>query len=207
MFFLDANKTYNKNLGLSQSDRSTTAINEDFFLIDEFDFKSFIEFLPKYATQIAYFNEGNILDGDWTSFFNNNPTLSLLKVAFYNISLIQPSHDPYKLKEKVLEKGIIENIFLNLKDMLNHFKSLELSLSNLQDYPEFKSETEKLIVIELSPIFNKIFSIIKQLELDKNFADENEFSSYWRESDSVINSSLELIDIAKNPMGTLKKPT
>ena len=205
MFFLDANKTYNNNLGLSQSDRSTTAINEDFFLIDEFDFKSFIEFLPKYATQIAYFNEGNTLDGDWTSFFNNNPTLSLLKVAFYNISLIQPSHDPYKLKEKVLEKGIIENIFLNLKDLLNHFKSLELSLSNLQDYPEFKSETEKLIVIELSPIFNKIFSIIKQLELDKDFADEKEFSSYWRESDSVINSSLELIDIAKESYGYFKK--
>ena len=125
MFFLDANKTYNKNLGLSQSDRSTTAINEDFFLIDEFDFKSFIEFLPKYATQIAYFNEGNILDGDWTSFFNNNPTLSLLKVAFYNISLIQPSHDPYKLKEKVLEKGIIENIFLNLNKFIFIKKSVK----------------------------------------------------------------------------------
>ena len=86
---------------------------------------------------------------------------------------------------------------MNLKDLLNHFKSLELSLSNLHDYPEFKSETEKLIVIELSPIFNKIFSIIKQLDLDKNFVNENEFSSYWRESDSVINSTLELIDIAK----------
>ena len=56
MFFLDADKTYNKNLGLSQSERAIAALNKDFFLIDEFDFKSFVEFLPKYASQIAYFS-------------------------------------------------------------------------------------------------------------------------------------------------------
>ena len=74
MFFLDADKTYNKNLGLSQSERAIAALNKDFFLIDEFDFKSFVEFLPKYASKIAYFSENNTLEGDWTSFFNNNPS-------------------------------------------------------------------------------------------------------------------------------------
>ena len=107
MFFLDADKTYNKNLGLSQSERAIAALNKDFFLIDEFDFKSFVEFLPKYASQIAYFSENNTLEGDWTSFFNNNPTLSLLKIAFYNTSLIQPKYDPYLLKQKETENCLL----------------------------------------------------------------------------------------------------
>ena len=173
MFFLDADKTYNKNLGLSQSERAIVALNKDFFLIDEFDFKSFVEFLPKYASQIAYFSENNTLEGDWTSFFNNNPTLSLLKIAFYNTSLIQPKYDPYLLKQKETENIIKENIFLNSKDLLNHFKNLEISLNNLQDFKGFKSEIEKLISIELSPIFNKIFSIIKHIEPNKKYRNKS----------------------------------
>ena len=101
MFYLDSDKTYNQNLGLSQSDRFLEALEKDFFLIDEFDFKSFIEFLSAHANQIAYFNDRNILDGDWTSFFNHDPTLSLLKIAFYDIALIQPK-EYYFLHKKIL---------------------------------------------------------------------------------------------------------
>ena len=36
MFYLDINKTYNQNLGLSQKDRFLTALEKDYFLIDEF---------------------------------------------------------------------------------------------------------------------------------------------------------------------------
>ena len=56
MYFLDEYKTYNTNYGLSQSDRGLEGLSED-FLIDQFDFSRFINFISNYAKQVAYFNE------------------------------------------------------------------------------------------------------------------------------------------------------
>jgi hypothetical protein len=205
MFYLDIDKTYNQNLGLSQNDRLLKALEKDFFLIDEFDFKSFIEFTSAHANQIAYFNDRNILDGDWTSFFNHDPTLSLLKIAFYDIALIQPKEYYFLHKKRNTAKAVQENIIFNLENLLKHFKSLELNLTNLQLYADFKSETEKLIAFELSSIFNQSYIYLNKLQTITTLFSQNEFGAYWSSFKGQNKTNKDLIAIAKDCYGFFKK--
>ena len=83
MYFLDENKRYNTNYGLSQLDRNIEALSDEYFKIDEFDFSSFLNFITKFASQLTYFNDRNFIDGDWSLFLLNDPTLSIFKTSSY----------------------------------------------------------------------------------------------------------------------------
>jgi inorganic pyrophosphatase/exopolyphosphatase len=130
MFYLDVDNTYNKNLGSSQNDRFLNALNENYFLIDEFDFKSFIHFISQHASQVAYFNEKNILDGDWKSFFYNDPTFSVLRLAFYIDNSSGNTQKPINIYERKNKKILVKEIQFTLNQIISHFKKIEENLNN-----------------------------------------------------------------------------
>jgi hypothetical protein len=177
MYFLDFNRTYNKNLGLSQNDRIINALDSGYFLIDEFDFSKFIEFTTRFASQIAFFNEKNTLDGDWTSFFQNNPTLSILRLAFYNIESL---HVESKfLSPNTAEKDYIIAIHDELELLIKHFYAIDLIIINLTEYSDYKEELEKLINLELSSIFQEVYEILDFIKKKSKTASKQDYSPYW----------------------------
>ncbi len=204
MFYLDINKTYNQNLGLSQKDRFLTALEKDYFLIDEFDFECFINFISNYASKITFFNNKNILDGDWTSFFNNDPTISLLKVAFYKTSLIQPKENYFSSTKKT-KKKILENISVNINHLIKHFYDIEVSIANLLPFSDFKAETEKLISLELSPIFCKCYLYHDQFIESPPSIYQNEFGDFWKKSPNEVELNKDFRVIAKECQDFFKK--
>lgn len=177
MYFLDANRTYNKNQGLSQNDRIINALDSGYFLIDEFDFPKFIKFSTRFASKIAFFNEKNTLDGDWTSFFQNNPTLSILRLAFYNIESLQV--DNKLLSPNTAERDYIIAIQDESELLIKHFYAIDQIILNLTEYSDHKEELEKLINLELSSIFQEVYEILDFIKKKSKTASKQDYSLCW----------------------------
>ena len=191
MFFLDANNTYNNNLGLSQKDREVLAFLPDYFLIDEFDFSKFIDFTSKYASIIAFFNERDSLDGDWTSFFKNDPTFSLLRLSFYNTKQLNFFDEKVNLFNN--QEELKQLIFSNIEILINNFLFLETNLINLHIYPEHKLELERLISLELSNFHSELYLFLKKINKASKVASKSDFGIYWKQN--INDSEIELEQI------------
>ena len=78
--------TYSENhdgMGTSQTDRFLSALSPDYFLLEERNEQDFIFFAQKLSAYLDFYNENNIVDGDWTSFFQNESTSILFQVNIW----------------------------------------------------------------------------------------------------------------------------
>ena len=131
MYYLDEHKRYNTNYGLSQLDRKIKTLSVDYFKIDEFDFSRFLNFITKYASQLAYFNDRNSIDGDWSSFFKNDPTLSVLRLAYFSYDELKPFDSNSKNKSN-------DSLYDELEKLIYKFIFIESNLSKLEIFSQFK---------------------------------------------------------------------
>ena len=172
MYYLDEHKRYNTNYGLSQLDRKIKTLSVDYFKIDEFDFSRFLNFITKYASQLAYFNDRNSIDGDWSSFFKNDPTLSVLRLAYFSYDELKPFDSNSKNKSN-------DSLYDELEKLIYKFIFIESNLSKLEIFSQFKIEQEKLIELGLSEVKQLVYHIFKQMNRTSKIAKENEFGSHW----------------------------
>ena len=75
--------------GTTQNDRVRPALQTSFFLVDERKEQDFIVFVQKLSKYVNYYNEFDEVEGDWTSFYENETTSILILIANWNIQLLQ----------------------------------------------------------------------------------------------------------------------
>lgn len=177
MYFLDENKRYNTNYGLSQLDRNIEALSAEYFKIDEFDFSSFLNFITKFASQLTYFNDRNFIDGDWSSFLINDPTLSILRLAHISFDELKPIDSNRKFDDSV---------FNELKKLIQKFIFIESNLIKLETHSQFKTEQEKLIELGLSDVKQLIYHILKANKRTSGIPNEFEFGSHWDKAHIIL---------------------
>ncbi len=173
MYFLDENKRYNTNYGLSQLDRNIEALSVDYFKIDEFDFSRFLNFITKFASQLTYFNDRNFIDGDWSSFLKNDPTLSILRLAHLSFDELKPIDSTRKFDDY---------LFNELEKIIQKFNFIESNLIKLEAFPQFKSEQEKLIELGLSEVKQLVYHILKINKRTSGIPNEFEFGPHWNKT-------------------------
>ena len=91
--------TYSENhegMGTSQTERFLSALSPDYFLLEERNEQDFIFFAQKLSAYLDFYNENNIVDGDWTSFFQNESTSILIYIAYWQTDLFQNNYDALK---------------------------------------------------------------------------------------------------------------
>ncbi|HKX86558.1 MAG TPA: hypothetical protein VJL37_07790, partial [Flavobacterium sp.] len=59
-----------EGMGTTQTDRVRPALQTDFFLIDERKEEDFILFVQRLSKYVSFYNEFDISDGNWATFFN-----------------------------------------------------------------------------------------------------------------------------------------
>lgn len=85
-----------EGMGTTQNDRFNPALQTDFFLLDERKEQDFILFVQKLSQYINYYNEFDIVDGNWAGFFQKESTSILILIASWNIELLQNSFENKK---------------------------------------------------------------------------------------------------------------
>jgi hypothetical protein len=170
------------NNGLSQGERFSELLRPDCFDIDEFDTAKFIEFISAYSKQLAYYNEYNKLNGDWSSFFEQDSTLSLLRLSSLNTNRLKII---FFKKSSLIKSTIDQEVWVKeladyYLELIHFLISIEHNVLQLGEYPKFKLEVEKLISQKFSPILNQLLLFLKEHGDAKRISFlENEFSNYW----------------------------
>ncbi|MDB4533905.1 baseplate J/gp47 family protein [Vicingaceae bacterium] len=198
MYNLQSNNDILNN-GLSQGERLEELLSPDCFLIDEFDTVKFIEFISSYSKNLTYYNEYNKLNGDWSSFFEQDSTLSLLRLSSLNTNRLRVIF----FKKSSLIKSIrdqddqLKELHTYYTELIQFLIKIEHNVLQLNEYPKFKLEIETLITQKFAPILNQFLLFLKEHGDEKRTAFlENEFSNYWfTESDAVsLNDSKKSLD-------------
>ena len=70
-----------KHSGTKQGDRYRNPLFPDSAKVDERDLQDLILFAKKYARYIQYYDPSNFLDGNWLSFFANDPTATFASIV------------------------------------------------------------------------------------------------------------------------------
>ena len=193
MFDLAPDKKYLNNLGLSNHERISESLHPEYFTIDEIDIYKFVNFISSYSPYVAYYNEQNKLDGDWSTFFTNDSTLSLLRLSsFNNVELnkclvSELTHARLSKSESIKSEAVVKVS----KDIHSMLISLEKNLVQLSEYHDLQGELTKIVNAQLRKSLSILFEIHSSV-LDSKTVNEfrNEYSSYWlaSEEDFSINS-------------------
>ncbi len=91
--------TYSENrngLGTSQTDRFLSALSPDSFHLEERNVQDFIFFAQKLSAYIDFYDENNVVDGDWSTFFENESTSILIYIAYWQTHLLQNNYGALK---------------------------------------------------------------------------------------------------------------
>lgn len=78
-----------EGMGTTQTNRVRPALQTDFFLIDERKEEDFILFVQRLSKYVSFYNEFDISDGNWATFFNKESTAILIYIAGWNIEMQQ----------------------------------------------------------------------------------------------------------------------
>ncbi|MBB6369155.1 baseplate J/gp47 family protein [Chryseobacterium shigense] len=158
-------------MGATQNDRYKTALQTDFFLLDERNEQDFILFVQKLSRYVMYYDGLNIADGNWAGFFEKESTSILILIAGWNIELLQNSFESKK-------NEVLLNIDLNTQKQIltDYFKSIESEYNKLlrkaQDLDSDISEKQNLTVAaySITENFNQVFiQISKATDIEALF--------------------------------------
>ena len=110
-----------KTPGTAQNNRLLSALKPDFFLLDERNEKDFILFVQKLSKYVNYYNEFDVIDGDWSVFFQKESTSILILIADWKIELLQNSFEILKNEialnnDSAAKKAILLQYFNEIRD-------------------------------------------------------------------------------------------
>lgn len=172
------------NQGTGQTERYLTALNTEYFSIDERNLNDFVDFASKFSEFINFYNTENNLDGNWSTFFNNDITFLLIKISSIKIESIENEFDKISINEP-------QNLKLKIDFIYRIFDLIETWKNKLEEEEEFFLEIKKLI----NHIFNKIaFKLIefeKAAKEDELITDTGKIYNFSFSSDWKVNIQME----------------
>ncbi|MGH2666763.1 hypothetical protein [Flavobacterium sp.] len=133
-----------EGMGTTQNDRISPALQTDFFLLDERKEQDFILFVQKLSQYVKYYNEFDLVDGDWSVFFQKESTSILILIASWNIELLQNSFENKK-NEILLNSGFPTQQSLLLAYFTQIKKEYDRLLEKADELDDAISEKENLI--------------------------------------------------------------
>jgi hypothetical protein len=148
-------------MGTTQTDRVRPALQTDFFLIDERKEEDFILFVQRLSKYVSFYNEFDISDGNWATFFNTESTAILIYIAGWNIEMQQNLFE-------VKKNEILLNTDFNIQQSLlqEYFKQIQTDFEDLLNRAETLdseiAEKESLIASSyvITNQFTTIFNLI-----------------------------------------------
>ena len=196
---------------IDQSSRFSKKLLPESFRIDEKTLTDFAAFASEYGKLISFFNVSDRPDGDWSSFFRDDPTISLFFLQSLNTDKWS-NHASETLQ--AFEKAKNGNTKLNaLKDLVvlstAIFSEIEQAASNIHFYKDFHTQILKYITGRFSPFFLVIAETNKILRNDYEWKNplavsfDISFGSYWFSDKAFTFSETgNWIDAAIQSIGT-----
>lgn len=147
--------------GVSQSDRINAALLPDYFKIEDRNINDLVSFLIKYSELLTYFNEQNNYDGNWESFFKNDPTISLISLAGIETQKLQMFFKQhYGIATNSNHSNTTHNhVFSILDELYKVLHKIDDSLLILKQYPDFSIDIESSVKYRLGPLLNKLLQL------------------------------------------------
>lgn len=170
--------------GITHGERLNPALLPDFFLVDERTPEDYILFVQKLSRYVKFYDENNIEEGNWSTFFENESTSVIISIAKWNIDVLQ---NEYRTAEKEIELST------------NPANQLQI----LKDY--FIDFTEKLIKIS-----KKINGLDNQISIKENLIGSlliivNQLQNITNEINiKSTETNFEIKNFLKNPFYTRK---
>lgn|GEM_PF-1456110 len=135
------NMDIHQGMGTTQDERFLKALHTHYFLVDERSNIDYIEFAQNLSQFIKFYNESNIEQGDWSTFFHWESTSILVNLFLWDINKIQEDYKAVKGTIKLFQdsdnnvvqetcKATIKAFFEKLKIQFEKFYS---KISQLDD--------------------------------------------------------------------------
>ena len=143
-----------KEGGSNQISRDNAALHPSYADIDNRSFEDLVRFTAKLSDHIKFYNQTNIISGNWHSFFNHDITAVL---CFFNEINIEESFQKFSIlkKELAFEKdnianqlSIVDDYFEDLKNKTEQYKTRVVQIpTDFYLFEYYQSATEKLNII------------------------------------------------------------
>jgi len=155
--------------GINQEHRWLAGLRPGYINIDEREYEDWIFFAEEFAAYLNYYDAGNILTGNWKTFFSYDISAILGSIAIQNVNVYRSAiKERFDYIKDDANKGDLNAI----KQKLNELFSAALSLSkSIDDYflklPDkdleekdfvFKITIQNLIKTKLSPLLWQLLS-------------------------------------------------
>jgi hypothetical protein len=203
MFDLSRDKKSLNNTGLSHFERDSECLNPDYFSIDEMDLDQFIHFVSNYSRLLSFYNDQNKLQGDWSTFFVQDPTfavlrLSTIKTKELNRVLLKELIEARKSRSQSIKE---RTLIVQGQELLTLLVAVEQNLIQLSSYNSLHTELVKIISVRMSISLTRLLVILEQYigeALTESI--KGEFGNYWFTTDfdtyaEIKESDLSPIDL------------
>lgn len=155
------------NNGTSQNQRVLPGMDKNQYArVDEKEYADWIMFANNFAAFINYYNNSNVLAGNWRPFFSSDISAQLGTIALQNINRYQ-----LEIKERFDfirdddNKSSINEIRIKLEELISALLTLSKSLDNyvlrLPEETSLKQTIKNLIKTKLSPSLNRLIAYYK----------------------------------------------
>lgn len=168
-----------QGMGATQEERFLAALNTDYFLIDERTEIDFIQFAQRLSPFVKFFNDSNVEEGDWSSFFQWESTSVLVQIYFWDVLKLQENYK--NAQEEVLASTVIAdqkttliNFFETIRTQFDGFNKKITYLDDVIVAKEFFEGTSQLIADKIDLIEATITAnsnpsaILSNFQFDKN---------------------------------------
>lgn len=183
----------------SRESKKNAALNHLYYKIDDRNTADFLLFIVKLAKHVKYFDQNNILNGDWTDFFASHEIFIAIKLNNWNIDLLQSSWlEILKTIDNAgnssTQKSICLEFFTNLKAEVINQKT---ALQSIQNETQIK-ESLLSYIPGIEALLEKITSTISQSNdiglLFENPYFEKTIAKLFGQLQSLTNASNHTID-------------
>ncbi len=182
---------------IDQSNRYKKKLNPNYFKVDQKTLSDFAKFAIEYGKLISFFNENDQPDGDWSSFFREDSTISLFLLQSLNT---EKWNNEFAELHNLFEKSKTENSKIEVLKKLvimstTIFIEIEQITTNIFPHKDFQNRLIKFIISRFSHFFSDVLLINKLLiesyhwknPIVKNF--EISFAKFWFSEGANLNFS------------------
>lgn len=150
-----------QGMGTTQSDRFLSALQPGYFLLEERGEIDHIVLARKMSEYLRYFNEFNLEQGNWSSFFTWESTAVLAGIFTWDIKAYEKKYENGKkliplINDNEGQKDILKEIFGGLQYDLTELTKKISALDNTITVKEFLISSQGTIENQLNAIILKI---------------------------------------------------
>lgn len=184
-----------QGMGTTQNARFLSALQPDYFLLDEREEIDYVVLAQKISKYLKYFNESDSVNeqSDWSPFFAWESTAILAQIFKWNIEDYEKKYENDRKSTALIndngeQKKIIKEVFEKIQ---YDFTKLTDKVSTLDDslsIKEFLLSSKTAIETQLNGIFSKITTensistLLQSYQFNKNIQNLFGLLLYWKNS-------------------------